>query len=237
MVGEPNVSNILCKFSSLNGTWETKASHGSSHELNCWENTVHWMGPEPAPHCDTHKSYVQRGSWDDAVEEVFNEHAEFFHWSLEPWDGESDEEQMVKILTESLPGCLTGTTCKTTRSTFDMFHCDQTWRSRHNRPATASTRNRDTNATVPSTYPLVRLQPISAHLIAASPNTNRKELTRPNNRAKNKCQRGEISGRDVGQWQTYGRYPVVLLAKGYRRGGSSSPPRSHNSMPYICCSV
>ena len=40
-VGDPNVSNMLSKLSSLsfalNGNWEIKASQGSNHELD-WEN-------------------------------------------------------------------------------------------------------------------------------------------------------------------------------------------------------
>src|SRR5260370_1331443 len=38
-VGDPSVSNMLSKLSSLsfapNGNWESKANQGSSHELNC----------------------------------------------------------------------------------------------------------------------------------------------------------------------------------------------------------
>ena len=61
-VGDPNVSNMLSKLLILsfapNGKWGTKVSQGTSHEQNCWENTVHWKGSWPGPHSEIHKSYV-----------------------------------------------------------------------------------------------------------------------------------------------------------------------------------
>jgi len=60
--GDPNVSNALSKLSNLsfapNGNWDSKASQGTSHIQNCWENADHWKRSWPVPQCEMHESYV-----------------------------------------------------------------------------------------------------------------------------------------------------------------------------------
>ena len=44
--------------SSPNGSWDTRASHGSSHEENCFENTDQLKGSGSDPHAYWHWRYV-----------------------------------------------------------------------------------------------------------------------------------------------------------------------------------
>src|SRR5882762_3505387 len=53
VVGEPTARKAEVKFSNLSpapkGNWDTRATQGKSHALNCGEKLDHFMGSGPVP--------------------------------------------------------------------------------------------------------------------------------------------------------------------------------------------